>query len=347
MGKGWLAINEQDRVKMKTLITGATGFIGGHLAKTLHEQGREIKCLVRKTSRVNFLESMGVELVCGDLNDTNSLKKALQGVDTIYHAAGEVFAAQDEYYYSVNVAGLKNLLEACSYASVKKLIHFSSSSATGPNPQRDVPVTEDSPCLPITPYGTSKLEGEKVIRQLSQEYQIPIIIIRPPLVYGPGVSQSSRVLMFLKLIHQGLFRTIGDGNNLVSLCYIDNLIEGLLLAEAEKKAEGQIYFLADSRPYTVNEIAATIAQELGKPIPSSHIPLWAASPLSIALGVLAKLFRFNSPLTRNTVKELKNNWYVDISKAQKDLGYQPRDEFKEGVRKTVEWFYSEYLPAIR
>jgi nucleoside-diphosphate-sugar epimerase len=332
---------------MKTLITGATGFIGGHLAKTLHEQGREIKCLVRETSRVNFLESIGAELVYGDLNDTNSLKKALQGVETIYHAAGEVFAAKEENYYRVNVSGLKNLLEACANASVKKLIHFSSSSATGPNPHKNVPVTEESPCHPITPYGMSKLEGEKIIRQLSEQHHIPIIIIRPPLVYGPGVSQSSRVLMFLKLIHQGLFRTIGDGNNQVSLCYIDNLIQGIILAEAEKKAEGQIYFLADSRPYTINEIAAAIAQELEKPIPTSHIPLWAASPLSFMLGILSKLFGFNSPLTRNTVKELKNSWFVDISKAQKDLGYQPRVEFRDGVKKTVEWFYNDYLPASK
>lgn len=332
---------------MKTLITGATGFIGRHLAKTLHDRGREIKCLVRKTSRVNFLEQLGVELVHGDLNDTISLKTALKDVDTIYHAAGEVFAAQEENYYNVNVAGLKNLLQACSNASVKKFIHFSSSSATGPNPQRDIPVTEDSPCQPITPYGMSKLEGEKIIRQLSAQYHIPIIIIRPPLVYGPGVSQSSRVLMFLKLIHQGLFRTIGDGNNLVSLCYIDNLIQGLLLAEAEKKAEGQIYFLSDNRPYTVNEIAATIAQEQGKPIPARHIPLWAATPLSISLGIAAKLFRANSPLTRNTVRELKNNWFIDISKAQKDLGYKPSAEFRDGVRKTVEWFCNEYLPALK
>jgi nucleoside-diphosphate-sugar epimerase len=330
---------------MKTLVTGSTGFIGKHLVKALHDRGRQIKCLVRKTSRVNFLEQLGVELAYGDMNDIISLNKALQDVDIIYHAAGEVFATKEENYYQVNVAGLKNLLEACSHASVKKLIHFSSSSATGPNPQKNVSVTEYSPCHPITPYGISKLDGEKIIQQLSEQYHLPIIIIRPPLVYGPGVSQSSRVLMFLKLIHQGLFRTIGDGHNLVSLCYIDNLINGLLLAEAEKKAEGQIYFIADSRPYTVNEIAATIAQEQGKPIPTSHIPLWAASPLSMGLGILSRLFGFNSPLTRNTVQELKNSWFVDITKAQRDLGYQPRVELRDGVRKTVEWFYNEYLPA--
>jgi nucleoside-diphosphate-sugar epimerase len=330
----------------KTLITGATGFIGKHIAIALTKRGTKLKCLVRKTSQTNFLEQLGTELSYGDMNDTISLKKALQDVDTIYHAAGEVFATQEKNYYNVNVAGLKNLLEACSHSSVKKLVHFSSSSATGPNPQKNIPVTEESPCHPITPYGMSKLEGEKTIQQLSEQYHVPIVIIRPPLVYGPGVSQSSRVLMFLKLINRGLFRIIGDGNNLVSLCYIDNLIHGILLAAEEKRAEGQIYFISDSSPYTINEIAKTIAEEQGKPTPSSHIPLWAAAPLSMGLGVLSNLFGFNSPLTRNTVKELKNSWFVDITKAQKDLGYQPHVEFRDGVRKTVEWFYNEYLPAI-
>jgi nucleoside-diphosphate-sugar epimerase len=328
---------------MKTLVTGATGFIGRHLVKTLHEKGRAIKCLVRKTSQTSFLEQLGVELVYGDLEDKDSLRRALQETDIIYHAAGEVFATDAENYYAVNVAGVKNLLEACSNASVRKFIHFSSSSATGPNPVRDIPVNENSPCCPITPYGKSKLEGEKIIREFSRQFKVPTIIIRPPLVYGPGVSQSSRVLMFLKLIHKGLFRIIGTGNNLVSLCNIDNLIHGLLLAEKEQRAEGETYFLADARPYTVNEIAETIAKEEGKQLPIPHMPFWAANILSIGLTLPSRIFGFTSPLTRNTVNELKNNWFVDIKKAQSELGYQPIGELKDGVKKTVEWFMTDYL----
>jgi nucleoside-diphosphate-sugar epimerase len=328
---------------MKTLITGATGFIGRHLVKALHEKNRAIKCLVRKSSQTSFLEQLDVELVYGDLADKDSLRTALHDTDIVYHAAGEVFALEAENYYTVNVSGVKNLLQACSNRSVRKFIHFSSCSATGPNPVRDIPVNEDSPCCPITPYGKSKLEGEKLIKEFSKQYNVPTVIIRPPLVYGPGVSQSSRVLMFLKLIHKGVFRIIGSGNNLVSLCNIDNLIHGLLLAEQEQRAEGEIYFLADARPYTVNEIAETIAKEEGKPLPIPHMPFWGANMLSIGLSLPSKLFGFTSPLTRNTVKELKNNWFVDIKKAQSQLGYQPIVELKDGVKKTVEWFINEYL----
>jgi nucleoside-diphosphate-sugar epimerase len=287
---------------MKTLVTGATGFIGRHLVKALHKQGRALKCLVRKTSQTSFLEQLDVELVYGDLEDKDSLKKALQGTDIIYHAAGEVFALNTENYYKVNVSGVQNLLEACSNGSVRKFIHFSSSSATGPNPVRDIPVTENSPCCPITPYGKSKLEGEKIIRELSKQYNVPIVIIRPPLVYGPKLSKSSRVLMFLELISKGLFRIIGDGYNLLSLCYIDNLIYGVMLAEKEQRAEGETYFLADARPYTINEIAETIAKEAGKQLPIPHMPFWVANILSIGLLIPSKLFGFTSPLTRNTVK---------------------------------------------
>ena len=328
---------------MKTLVTGATGFIGRHLVKALHKQGRALKCLVRKTSQTSFLEQLDVELVYGDLEDKDSLKKALQGTDIIYHAAGEVFALNTENYYKVNVSGFQNLLEACSNGSVRKFIHFSSSSATGPNPVRDIPVTENSPCCPITPYGKSKLEGENIIRELSKQYNVPIVIIRLPLVYGPELSKSSRVLMFLELISKGLFRIIGDGYNLLSLCYIDNLIHGVLLAEKEQRAEGQIYFLADARPYTINEIAESIAKEEGKQLPIPHMPFWGANILSMGLSLPSKLFGFTSPLTRNTVKELKNNWFVDIKKAKSQLGYQPIVELKDGVKKTVEWFINEYL----
>ncbi len=330
---------------MKTLITGATGFIGSNLVKALVNKGRPVKCLIRKTSQSDFLKQLGVEIVYGDLRDKDSLKKALQDVDIIYSVAGEVFAVDAGDYYSVNVSGINNLVEACSNGSVKKIIHLSSSSATGPNPVRDIPVNENSPCCPITPYGKSKLAGEKTIKELSLRYNVPFVIIRPPLVYGPGVSKSSRVLMFLKLIHKGIFRIIGDGNNLVSLCYIDNLIQGLLMADQEQRSEGETYFLADTRPYTINEIAETIATELGKKLPIPHIPSYVANILSIILPIFSKLFGGTSPLTRNTVKELTSNWFVDIKKAQSELGYQPIVELKEGVKKTVEWFRNDYLPT--
>jgi nucleoside-diphosphate-sugar epimerase len=301
--------------------------------------------LARESSNVAGLKKLGVDISYGSLEDIQTLKNAMRGTEVVYHAAGEVFAEDPEKYYKVNVDGLANLVKAAGLASVKKIVHFSSSSATGPNPVRDIPVNEDSPCRPITPYGRSKLQGEQTLVSLANKYNVPVVIIRPPLVYGPGVSSSSRVLMFLKLIHKGMFRIIGHGNNLVSLCYIDNLVDGVLLAGTASKAIGQIYFLSDARPYTINEIAEAIAREEGKQIPLPHLPLWTAGVLSAALSIPARLFGFTSPLTRNTVRELKNSWYLDIAKARSELKYDPRIAFEYGLRKTVEWFLNDYLQA--
>jgi len=332
---------------MKILVTGATGFIGTHLVKVLVEKGRDVRCLVRKTSNTKKIEAFNVELFYGDLLDKKSLEKALKGINIIYHLAGEVFTSQKGRYYQVNLGGLNNLLDACLKNSVRKIIHFSSSASVGPNLDRKVPVNEDTPCRPISPYSKSKLEGEHVIKKFSKEYGLPIVIIRPPVVYGPGISKSSRVLMFLNLINKGLFRIIGDGENLISLCYINNLIYGVLLAEAEKKAEGETYFIADERPYSINEIAETIAKEIGKKLPKNHLPVWAADIFSIGLMVPSKLFGFTSPLPRDVVKQLKYNWFVDISKAEKDLGYRPIANFKDGIRATIKWFQNEYLPRVQ
>jgi nucleoside-diphosphate-sugar epimerase len=332
---------------MKTLVTGATGFIGTHLVKALVEKRRDVRCLVRKTSNTKKIETWDIELFYGDLLDKQSLEEAVKGIDIIYHLAGEVFASQRERYYQVNLDGLNNLLAACLKNSVRKIIHFSSNSSVGPNPDRKIPVNEDTPCRPIVPYGKSKLEGEYAIKHFSKEYGLPTVIIRPPVVYGPGVSQSSRVLTFLNLINKGLFRVVGDGENLISLCYIDNLIHGVLLAEAEKRSEGETYFFADERPYSINEIAETIAREEGKTLPKNHLPTWVAEILSIGLMVPSKIFGFTSPLSRETIKHLKYSWFVDMSKAQKDLGYKPIVNFNDGIRVTVNWFKNDYLPGVQ
>ena len=332
---------------MKTLVTGATGFIGTHLVKALVEKGIDVRCLARKASNTKNIEVFNVEIFYGDLLDEQSLEKALEEIEVIYHLAGEVFSSQKRRYYQVNLGGLNNLLAACLKNPVRKIIHFSSIASVGPNPTRKTPVSEVTACQPIVPYGVSKLRGEYAIKHFSKEYGLPTVIIRPPVVYGPGVSKSSRVLTFLNLINKGLFRVVGDGENLISLCYIDNLIHGVLLAEAAKNAEGETYFIADERPYTINEIVEAIAREEGKKLPKNHLPIWVAEILSIGLMVPSKVFGFTSPLSRDTMKQLKYSWFADISKAKKDLGYKPIVNFKDGIRATVNWFQNEYLPTIQ
>jgi len=285
---------------MKTLITGATGFIGNHVLKALCEKNLDVRCLVRESSKVEQLKKKDVELAYGDLLNRDSLRNATRGIDTIYHLAGEVYSTKDTNYH-LNVIGTKNLIEACLADNIKKFVYLSSIAAVGPNTGRDVVWDEKSPCNPISPYGRSKYEAEKLLLQTFRANKFPVVIIRPPIVYGPGVSHSSRVFMFVHLINKGLYRAVGDGRNLISMCYVDNLVHGILLAGQKSAMAGEIYFIADERPYAINEIAEAIAREEGVRLSSFHVPIWLAKIMAIVLSVPSLLFGFVPPLTLDKI----------------------------------------------
>lgn len=323
---------------MKTLVTGGTGFIGSHLVKALVEKRRDVRCLVRETSNAKFLEELGVELVYGDIMDKDSLKDAVKGVNIIYHLAGEVYSKRSNDYFKVNVKGTENLLEACLSEKIQKFIYFSSIAAIGPSPDRYISLNEGTPHNSINPYGRSKYEAEKLVMAFSEKHRIKVLVIRLPIVYGPGVNPSSRVSMLVQMIEKGLFKIIGSGDNLISLCYIDNLIEGVLLAEKKENSKSKIYHIADERPYTLNEVAKSIALEVGTNLGRFHMPIFIANIGAIVFTFLGKIFPSIPPFTLNTIKEVTSNWISDISLAKEELGFRPKIELKEGVKKTVSWF---------
>jgi len=328
---------------LKTLVTGATGFIGTHLVKALVEKGRDVRCLVRKTSNTTYLKKLGVELVYGDLLDRDSLKGIVKGVNIVYHLAGEVYSKRTSDYYKVNVDGTKNLLEACLPEKIKKFIYLSSISAVGPNPKQGILLNEKSPCKPITPYGKSKYLVEKLVSMFSKKYTLPATIIRLPTVYGPGVSTSSRVFTMLELIKRGLFRIIGNGNNVISLCYIDNLINGILLIDRKtQNTNYTIYFLADQKPRTIREIAEKIAMELDTKVSRFYIPVWVANIAALVFPAFKKWGNKFPTSLRDMIREIPNSWACDISKARQELKYDPMVDFNEGIRRTVIWYKEKY-----
>jgi len=319
---------------VKTLITGATGFIGKHLVRTLVEQGRDVRCLVRKTSDRQYLEKLGVELFYGDLLNKNSIKGIVKGVDIVHHLAGEVYSPRSGNYFKINVEGTKNLLEVCLPENIEKFIFLSSIQAVGPNKNQGILLNEKSPCIPITPYGKSKLKAEQFLREFCANDSSPVIIIRAPLVYGPGAANCRSAILF-QTIRNGRFMFVGRRNHMLSTCYIDNLIQGMLLLEKNKKSVGKIYFIADQKPFTVEHIVRTIAEAIGVPQPKIQIPIWTAYLIAAVLFLPNKIFHFSRILTWNTIREVTHDWACDISLIKKEEGYEPRIDFAKGIRKTI------------
>ena len=316
---------------MKTLITGATGFIGKSLVRTLLEKNRALRCLVRGKSNVEELKKQGVEIICGDLLDTNSLKEAVKGVNIVYHLAGEVYAKRCDDFFKTNVEGTRNLLDTCLSENIEKIVHLSSIAAVGPNPDRNTLLTEETPCKPITTYGKSKYEGEQLALSYFEKFGLPIVCVRPPTVYGPG--QSEVLDSFFKNIYRKRIVVVGDGDCLRSLCYIDNLIKGLILTEVDGKTGGKVFFIADEKVCTFNQILQTIAREERVEFNERHVGQWFGK-LSLATFVL--LERMNiSLMPLYAVGTMVINLGCDISKARNDLGYHPHIDLEEGIRRTI------------
>jgi nucleoside-diphosphate-sugar epimerase len=322
---------------MKTLITGATGFIGTHLIKALVNEGRDVRCLTRTPGNIDKIECLGAEAFVGDLLFSDSLSSALKDVNIIYHLAGEVYTNNVQTYYKTNIQGTKNLIESSiNNSSIKKFIFFSSIAAMGPC-RNNTTLNEEISCNPISPYGRSKLECEKLISHFSERHKLPIVIIRPPLVYGPGINESSRALKLIQTIKKGKIIIPGDGTHRISLCYITNLIQGTLLAEKKASVIGEKFILADDGSYTYNNIIDIIAAELGITLSKTYLPHKFIKTSLESLKYLRTFLGLSDSVNLARLQEGIFPWDCDITKAKKELGYMPSIALLEGFKLTLNW----------
>jgi nucleoside-diphosphate-sugar epimerase len=319
---------------MKTLVTGATGFIGTHLVRALVADGREVRCLTRTPDNKQKIAQLGAEVFVGDLLNIDSLTAALKCVNTIYHLAGEVYSWNVKDYVAVNVHGTQNLLECSLNNGIERFIHCSSIAAAGPNPDKNTLLTENLPCSPITPYGQSKLEAEKIVLHYYHTFKLPIVIIRPPTVYGPG--QSDAITEFFRQVKKGRFYLIDDGQYLRSLCYISNLIDGFLLAEKKREAEGEIFYISDKEVYTFKEIALKIAEAENIKLIFVNLPSSIADTAMFTFSFLQKYFNLNI-LKLYTIGTLKKNLGCSILKAEENLSFKPNIDLRKGVETTYQY----------
>ena len=314
---------------MKALVTGATGFIGSHLTNALVKKGFAVICLVRNTSNVSYIEDLNVRLVTGNCNQIESLYEAVTGVDYVFHLAGLTKACSEEAFIDANVKGTENLLQAVlkKNSGIKRFVYMSSLAAAGPSSD-GVPLKEDCSAVPVSLYGKSKLAGEQLV--LSHRNDVPVVVIRPPAVYGP---RDKDLLVFFKMVKAGVAPVWGTSH--YSFIYIEDLIHGILLSALDENAGGEIFFMSDGVIYSSDDIINAIADAVQKRPLKLKIPRFIMSVAGLISERYGKPFIINA----DKLRELKHlNWVCDMSKAAERLKFEPRVKIKEGARWTFDWY---------
>lgn len=312
---------------MKVLVTGATGFVGATLVSRLVDSERfSVRAAVRRESGELLA---GVEQIAtGDLTPNTDWQQALVGVDAVVHLAARVHVMHDQVidplaeFRKVNVAGTERLARMAAAAGVRRFVFLSSVKVNGEG--RSVPYAETDPSKPEDPYGVSKWEAEQILHEIATDAGLKVVILRPPLVYGPGVKAN--FLKLLQLVERGIPLPLATVNNCRSLIYLENLINAIIVCISHPKAAGQTYMVSDGEDISTPELIRRMADALGRPS-----RLFPFSPA---------LMRFIGRVTYkvDVVDRLLSSLVVDTSKMHRELNWVPPFTMEQGLKETAEWF---------
>jgi nucleoside-diphosphate-sugar epimerase len=320
----------------QVLVTGITGFIGGHLAERLLGQGIAVRGLARRPDAAHWLAALGAEIIAGDLLDPGTLAAAVAGCDAVLHAGawtgGANLSAADGW--AVNVAGTSHLLQACQVAEVARFVFFSSVAVYGLNV---APLIDETAATPPVgqAYPDSKIAAEALVRA-AQAQGLATTIVRPACTYGP--RGTAWTINIIRQIQAGRLVLLGQDEGLVNTGYIDNLVDGVLLALARPAAIGATFNLCDGAAVTYRQFYLCYAAMLGQArLPT--MPAWVARGVVAAPGVLNATRRL---LGRPAVGPWSHHFRFNpsrfsIAKAQRVLGYQPQVDLAEGMQRTEAW----------
>lgn len=321
--------------KQIAVVTGGTGFVGSHLVDLLLEKGFEVRCITRKSSNLRWLQGKNIKIYDCGLNNKEALKDVVKDSDYVFHVAGVVKSKKKEGYFKGNVETTKTLIETIleSGASLKRFLVVSSQTVTGPS-YDGKPVNEETECRPITTYGKSKLEEEKLV--LSYKDKLPITICRAPAVYG---ERDTEIFIYFKTFSKGLTTTIGFNEKKLSLIHVSDLVNGFYLAATKEISKGQIYFISSEEFYTWPQINDITAKIIGKKPIVVKVPHFLVYTIA-AVAQFAALFS-SQPATLNIEKArdiTQQYWICDTSKAVRELGYHQNISIEEGIRRTLDWY---------
>lgn len=328
---------------MKAAVTGSTGLVGSHLVEALLEQGHEVRALARKTSDTGHLKTTGADIVIGDVEDYNSLKPLVQGIDIVFHGAAKVMPGWGKWeeFESCIAKGTENMLNASIEAGVSRFLYFSSEDVYGEGLFGDTPADESTPAEvefnPYTYYCYAKLLADRMAREYHEQGKIPVTVLRLCGVYGP----RDRLLTdrFYDLIKSPIVIWPGKSNPRTTLAYVTDVAECAILAATSDKAAGQVYNVAPPGEQRWGDFADALARALGKSDRRWSIPMRPAYAAAFLMEIWARLWRFKEPpfLTRADLRLFAEGLYLDGSKVRKELGWEPKVSLDEGTKRYVEW----------
>jgi len=343
------------------LITGANGWLGKNLVEYLMQGDsdnkdiqisnniRKIRCFVLPNEDISFLrnfsERIEIEIITGDLRNpddcltfTSNAKGAI-----LFHTAGVIHPNRVKDFYEINVTGISNLLDAAVINKVRRIVVVSSNSPCGTNPHPDHIFDEDSPYRPYLNYGCSKMKMELVVKDRYNHGDIETVIIRPPWFYGP--YQPARQTLFFKMIRDGKAPIVGGGENLRSMAYVLNICQGAILAAMHENANGETYWIADERPYTMNEIINTVEklleEEFGQECAHKRLKLpgFVSDAAFLMDTVLQGMGLYHQKI--HVLSEMNKTIVCSIKKANKELGYNPTVSLEEGMLRSLKWWFED------
>lgn len=335
-------MNQTQSAGDRVFVTGATGLVGSHLVEELVAQGVRPRCLVRPTSDTAMLDRLGIEKVQGDVtDDAAKLRSAIGDAEVVYHCAAMVDDwAPREAMMRVNVDGVRNMLEACTgLRSLRRFAMVGSMVVFGMGPQNHL--DETAPLVHTGDnYNYTKILACETALRYAREKGAPVVICRPPYIYGPRDRQFFPRLF--EPLRDGKFKFIGSGNRPITLVYVRNLVRSLMLAAQADLAPGEVFLITDGESVTRRELVEMVCRETGWKMPRMCVPI---PVVKIALPFVERLAkaRGRQPIiNRFKLKFMATPMTFDISKARRVLGYEPLESARESLQKTIRWYLEQH-----
>ncbi|GHO89000.1 NAD-dependent epimerase/dehydratase family protein [Dictyobacter formicarum] len=324
---------------MTIAVTGATGFLGTALVRRLLEieKGQQVRVLARNPDKARQLFGSDVEIIAGDITDQAQVQRTVHNASYVYHLAGQLYHPiyPVHSYTHTHVEGTRTLLAACQKEkALQRLLYCSTTGVFGITGHQ--PATEEAPYAPTNPYETAKVACELLVGQAHRTRHLPVSIIRPGLVYGPG---DLHLLGLFQAIKKRLFHVIDGGRAMLHPIYITDMINAFLLGAHQDQAVGRSYNIAGSQPVSIYELAQTIAQAQNLVLPRSSIPLWLAHLVATASTLTPGMrASTHAPLTHSRIDFLTHSRIYNTTRAQHELEFVPSITLEAGIRQTVNWY---------